>query len=516
MRSSFITDVEQLTQAQEEIRESLGMDTEENPEQNYLNFSEDQIPEFAKGGKIYIKPSKRGTFTTAAKKRGMSVKSFAAKVMANKGQYSSAMVKKANFSRNAAKWNKQYGGSIMPNIPPDTLGYSQAQVGAQRLGSMAGDLYSYPYYYGEDYREQNPVREELSFGDPTSPSYDPYLPAETQDRYLDAQKSVEYTPSLGYTPISQGITTPQGAAVSAVSDSKYIDIQREDTFPRPGISASGAGRVYDSVRSIKPLSYSQTELGAPSLRTDIDVGSAYDPAERTTTLEERQGWSKAADYARVGAAALPGAYNIIRGLTEEPDELDEYKYRVGKRVEAYKPDITPVIRDIKTMGRQTTRGARGSYAAQVAINAQMAEALDKAYTQQANIYGQNRMWAETTNIGTEMYNARIAAQIDKFNVAQRAAPGNLIGAGLGQLSQVAQAYSQEQLQREYMRNTQMSMEQFLEYQEYQDKMKIQGMQGASSETQQTTPDPFAGMTPYERWAAQNRLNNMYGMSQMVP
>lgn len=63
-----------------------------------------------KDGGIYIKPSKRGTFTAAAKKHGMSVQGFASKVLANKGNYSSAMVKKANFAKNASKWHHLYGG----------------------------------------------------------------------------------------------------------------------------------------------------------------------------------------------------------------------------------------------------------------------------------------------------------------------------------------------------------------------------------------------------------------------
>ena len=53
---------------------------------------------FAKGGKIHIKPSKRGTFTAAAKKHGKSVQAFARQVLANKEKYSPAMVKKANFA----------------------------------------------------------------------------------------------------------------------------------------------------------------------------------------------------------------------------------------------------------------------------------------------------------------------------------------------------------------------------------------------------------------------------------
>lgn len=69
-----------------------------------------------KTGGIYIKPSKRGTFTAAAKKRGMGVQEFASKVLANKEDYSPAMIKKANFARNASRWKKELGGRIKAEI----------------------------------------------------------------------------------------------------------------------------------------------------------------------------------------------------------------------------------------------------------------------------------------------------------------------------------------------------------------------------------------------------------------
>ena len=59
-----------------------------------------------KNGGIHIAPSKRGTFTAAATKHNMGVQEFASKVLRNKDSYSPAMVKKANFARNASKWNK--------------------------------------------------------------------------------------------------------------------------------------------------------------------------------------------------------------------------------------------------------------------------------------------------------------------------------------------------------------------------------------------------------------------------
>ena len=77
---------------------------------------------YAEGGSIHIQPSKRGTFTAAAKKRGKGVQEFARQVLANKDNYSSAMVKKANFARSASKWHDG-GGWIEQKVPfTSTLG----------------------------------------------------------------------------------------------------------------------------------------------------------------------------------------------------------------------------------------------------------------------------------------------------------------------------------------------------------------------------------------------------------
>lgn len=78
------------------------------------SFESSELNTFAEGGKIHIKPSKRGTFTAAAKKHGKSVQGFASQVLANKEDYSPDMVKKANFARNAAKWHS-FGGNLNTN-----------------------------------------------------------------------------------------------------------------------------------------------------------------------------------------------------------------------------------------------------------------------------------------------------------------------------------------------------------------------------------------------------------------
>lgn len=84
---------------------------------NSFNFPElnTDINTFATGGGIHIKPSKRGTFTAAAKRHGKSVQAFASQVLANKEDYSPAMVKKANFAKNASKWHHAFGGNLSTN-----------------------------------------------------------------------------------------------------------------------------------------------------------------------------------------------------------------------------------------------------------------------------------------------------------------------------------------------------------------------------------------------------------------
>ena len=71
---------------------------EDNPFRAFKNN------DYNSGKDIHIKKSKRGTFTKAAKQHGMSVQSFANKVLKNPSKYSAAMRKKANFAHNAASW----------------------------------------------------------------------------------------------------------------------------------------------------------------------------------------------------------------------------------------------------------------------------------------------------------------------------------------------------------------------------------------------------------------------------
>jgi len=60
----------------------------------------------AKKSGIYIKPENKGKFTASAKKAGKSVQAHAKSVLANP-KATPLQKKRANFARNATKWNKK-------------------------------------------------------------------------------------------------------------------------------------------------------------------------------------------------------------------------------------------------------------------------------------------------------------------------------------------------------------------------------------------------------------------------
>ena len=66
----------------------------------------------AEGGPINIKKKNRGKFTESANRAGMGVQEYARHILANKDKYSSTLVKRANFARNAAGWKHALGGYI--------------------------------------------------------------------------------------------------------------------------------------------------------------------------------------------------------------------------------------------------------------------------------------------------------------------------------------------------------------------------------------------------------------------
>ena len=114
-----------------------------------LNFKgplSDLIHILKKGGSIHIKKKNRGKFTESAKRAGMGVQEYARHVLANKDKYSSTLVKRANFTRNAKKFKHEDGGVLfaqsgtgnwwMPQpFSPVGIALNQAKTRAKRNGT---------------------------------------------------------------------------------------------------------------------------------------------------------------------------------------------------------------------------------------------------------------------------------------------------------------------------------------------------------------------------------------------
>lgn len=99
------------------------------PNEDNTSFFELLNKQFAEGGGIHIDPSKRGTFKAQASKMGMGVQEAASHILANKENYSPAMVKKANFARNASHWHED-GGYLVGQV------YDLDEAEVKRLKAM--------------------------------------------------------------------------------------------------------------------------------------------------------------------------------------------------------------------------------------------------------------------------------------------------------------------------------------------------------------------------------------------
>ena len=69
-----------------------------------MKYSTGGMMQVFNNGGIMIKPENKGKFTAWADAHNMGVQEAASKIMANKDDYSSTIVKRANFAKNASKW----------------------------------------------------------------------------------------------------------------------------------------------------------------------------------------------------------------------------------------------------------------------------------------------------------------------------------------------------------------------------------------------------------------------------
>lgn len=132
-----------LMQEQESMRQ-------DKAEKEQFDNMEEAAAFAADGGPIHIAKNKKGTFTAAAKKHGMGVQEFASKVLANKEDYSPAMVKKAQFAHNAKSWSHADGGHLFDvgghyDIYGNWIPNNYRINGTPSIGTLYNDIQN-PYF----------------------------------------------------------------------------------------------------------------------------------------------------------------------------------------------------------------------------------------------------------------------------------------------------------------------------------------------------------------------------------
>lgn len=120
-------EIEQANKATTESFQHRASEIDTNQDYNLLaNYS-------AYGGPIHIDKNKIGSFTREADKRGLGIQEFANKVLAHKNNYSTSMVKKANFAINASKWYDA-GGSLEEDLSPED--FISQKINEKRIAAL--------------------------------------------------------------------------------------------------------------------------------------------------------------------------------------------------------------------------------------------------------------------------------------------------------------------------------------------------------------------------------------------
>lgn len=327
------------------------------PQQEGIDLGQ---PMYAKGGGIHIAPSKKGTFTAAAKKHGKSVQAFASQVLANKENYSPAMVRKANFARNSAKWHAD-GGHLFPD------GGYPWQVG---------------YLYDNGILKQDrPIISIPLVPYQTRVLYDPLLERnsgkELPDIDITAKKTevpVEHMPAM-----VQPEFKPEFAELS--NDPSVLDAAIE-------AAAEKESRTKNINFNPEYLRYAPVLGSAEAM-----LRSALQPKDFTVGNEHRQ----LSSQLRPVAAPHVGGYR----------RYNPYDINLG--------DIENIALTANALAanRGQNRATQGALNAAVINAAQKTAAARNLAAQQAN--EANRLAVDTYNLGIDQFNANRDTQYDQLN-----------------------------------------------------------------------------------------------------
>ena len=211
---------------------------------------------------IHIKPSKRGTFTAAAKKRGKSVQAFASQVLAHKENYSPAMVKKAVFASNAKKWKHAEGGELLPNdyylnlfaLGGETSILDQASANSEEAKGLKG-LLNKLSSLGEDNDSLNSINPQSLVNNVSTLFSSPQIQSQGMNQTAGVDTENDFDPQyIDVTKVKKDFDT-KGAITGSISAGSSLGATIGSVVPGVGTLVGGAvgavgGAIAGGIKSI--------------------------------------------------------------------------------------------------------------------------------------------------------------------------------------------------------------------------------------------------------------------------
>ena len=384
---------------------------------------------FADGGEIHIKDSKKGTFTAAAKKHGMGVQEFASKVLANKDNYSPAMVRKANFARNASHWSHAFGGPMgnmfegdgpdvqlmsRPTVPtlngsqylnftpptnkpqyslfPEGSSQTQLQTPVFGMSGMSTPIAGIPYYDRDgNLRVSSPVGQSKD---------DPLLinPSTSNSKQQPTTSTVQRAPIVFNPSLATTLTRAVpviGSSINALADAfgwrnkedySALDLikQREDQIRNVKTSPLGNRMKYIPYDVDYEMNRLQN-LGLGAQRSVLDTAGGNALAARNATLALNKNVTE-----QMGSSRRAGAQyndNLRRAVDQFNADIDKFNAQQALQAEVYNQKG-----DVERM-----EGAIRRAALMDAIQSATSQARSTEETAALNNWGQfgnDRMFAE--------------------------------------------------------------------------------------------------------------------------
>lgn len=326
---------------------------------------------YADGGDINIKPSKRGTFTAAAKQRGYGVQEFANKVLNNKENYSEAMRKKAQFAHNAAQWQHANGGELIEFNNGDS--HEQNPFGGIPMGIGPNGL-------------PNTVEQGETM----------------KDNYVYSDRNKIDEELIEATGLSNNLKGKTFAEAS-----KIIQEEAKER-PNDPISKRGLERSLGILREAQEL-YNEVNMPKQS-NNEFAIGGVLNKIGT--------GVSNAMEYA-------PLAFNLgtaFSNLNQKPEVVDLPELSSPEKLQSrsvYTPtDRNYIANQIRGIGRANERNIRNT--AGGSSGATMAGLLASNYGTQKNI-GEAFATIDRMNLGQKQNIAKEQMQADQFNISNQAA-----------------------------------------------------------------------------------------------